>query len=189
MEEKKIKKMTQSALFIALGIILPFFTGQIKEVGNMLLPMHIPVILCALICGRWYGLAVGLILPVLRSVTFSMPQMYPTAISMAFELATYGFVVGFLYEKSRWKCIRALYRAMLSAMLLGRGVWGAVMYVLMGISGGKFTFWMFFSATFINSIPGILLQLVIIPSVMVALKKAKLVPPFGHRKTGEKNDR
>ncbi len=110
MKSNHLKNLTLSAMFLAIGLVLPFFTGQIQQIGNMLLPMHLPVFLCALVCGWRYGLPMAFILPILRSVLFGMPPMYPIAIAMAFELAVYAFVSGFLYEKSRWQCIRALYR-------------------------------------------------------------------------------
>lgn len=93
------KKLTWSAMFIALGLVLPFLTGQIPQFGNMLLPMHIPVILCGLICGWRYGAIVGFVLPLLRYALFGMPVLFPTGIAMSFELAAYGFFSGFLYEK------------------------------------------------------------------------------------------
>lgn len=82
-------------MFVAIGVVLPFFTGQIPQIGNMLLPMHIPVLLCGLICGWQYGGMVGFILPLLRTMLFGMPVLYPTGIAMAFELAAYGLVIGF----------------------------------------------------------------------------------------------
>ena len=172
----KIKTLVLSAMFLALGLALPFLTGQIKEIGNMLLPMHIPVLLCGLICGWQYGFAVGLIVPVLRSLLFGMPVLYPGAVSMAFELATYGFVVGFLYNRSKWKCIVSLYRSMLISMISGRVVWGIVQAILLGIGKNVFTFKMFVAGAFLNAVPGIIIQLVLIPAIMVALRKAKLIP-------------
>ena len=86
MKNTMLKNLTLSAMFLALGLLLPLLTGQIQQIGNMLLPMHIPVFLCALICGWKYGLAVGAILPLLRCVTFGMPPLFPTAIAMALEL-------------------------------------------------------------------------------------------------------
>lgn len=177
-----IKNLTLAAMFLALGLVLPFLTGQIPAVGNMLLPMHIPVLLCGLLCGWQYGLAVGFILPILRSFLFSMPPMFPTAISMAFELATYGFVIGILYARSKWRCIVSLYRSMLVSMLAGRAVWGLVQMLLLGIGEGGFTFAAFLSGAFLNAVPGILLQLILVPAIMLALRRAKLVPLVGHRK-------
>ena len=87
MKNNTLKKTILAAMFLGLGLVLPFLTGQIKEIGNMLLPMHIPVLLCGLICGWQYGIAVGFIMPILRSFLFSMPHMFPNAVSMAFELA------------------------------------------------------------------------------------------------------
>ena len=84
MKHAPLKNLVLAAMFLAIGLVLPFFTGQIPAVGKMLLPMHIPVLLCGLICGWQYGLGVGFVLPLLRSLLFSFPAMYPNAISMAF---------------------------------------------------------------------------------------------------------
>lgn len=182
-----MKKLSVSAMLFAVGLILPFLTGQIKEIGNLLLPMHIPVLLCGLICGWKYGGAVGFLLPLTRSLLFSMPQMYPTAVAMAFELMTYGLVVGLVFSK--WNCIRSLYRALVVSMLAGRIVWGVVMSVLLGF--GEFTFAAFIAGAFAKAVPGIVLQLTLIPAIMVALGRAKLVPIFGrhHGTNSEKHSR
>lgn len=172
----QLRKFTLTAMFLALGLVLPLLTGQIPQIGSMLLPMHLPVFLCALLCGWQYGLPMAFVLPILRSFLFGMPPLFPTAVSMAFELATYAFVAGFLYEKSRWHCTRALYRCLLTAMVAGRLVWGLVQAVLMGLGGKLFTFQAFLGGALLNAIPGIALQLILIPAIMVALHRAKLVP-------------
>ena len=174
--DTKIKNLTFSAMFLALGMVLPFLTGQIPQIGNMLLPMHIPVLLCGLICGWQYGALVGLILPLLRYAVFGMPKLFPTGISMSFELLTYGLVVGWLYMHSKWHCIRALYRCLLIAMVCGRVVWGIVQWILLGASGTGFTVEMFLAGAVLNAIPGIVLQLILIPAVMLALHRTGLVP-------------
>lgn len=175
MNRQSIKKLTLVAMFMAIGFVLPFLTGQIPQIGNSLLPMHIPVLLCGLICGWKYGAAIGVALPLLRSAIFGMPPMFPIGVSMAFELATYGFVTGLLYNRSRWQCVVALYRSMIAAMLAGRVIWGSVQVVLMGINGSAFTWQMFMAGAFTNAIPGIILQLVFIPAIMVALSRTGLV--------------
>ena len=175
MMEKAVKKVTLSAMFMAIGIVLPFLTGQIRQIGTMLLPMHLPVFLCGLICGWQYGAVVGFVLPLLRSMIFGMPQMYPMALATAFELATYGFVAGLLYGKSSWKCIRALYRALILAMVAGRLVWGLVETILLGLGGTMFTWQMFLSGALLNSVPGIVIQLTLIPGIMITLNKVGLV--------------
>ncbi|MCD7772298.1 MAG: ECF transporter S component [Oscillospiraceae bacterium] len=167
--------LTLSAMFLAIGLVLPFLTGQIPQIGSMLLPMHIPVLLCGLICGWQYGLTVGFITPLLRSLLFGMPVLYPGAIAMAFELATYGAVIGFLYNHSKWKCIISLYRSMIAAMIAGRLVWGVAEIILLGIKGNTFTWTAFISGAFLNAIPGIIIQLILIPAIMVALNKTGLV--------------
>ena len=94
---------------------------------------------------------------------------------MAFELAVYGAAAGWLYTRSRWQCVRALYRCLIPAMLAGRLVWGGVMVILMGLSGGVFTWELFLGGALLNALPGIALQLVLIPAVMVLLDRTKLV--------------
>lgn len=178
MHEKRkasVRNTSLGAMFLALGLVLPFLTGQIPQIGNMLLPMHIPVLLCGLICGWQYGLVVGFITPLLRGVLFGMPPFYPNGIAMAFELATYGFVTGFLYSRSRWKCIVALYRCLIAAMLVGRAVWGVAEVILLGLGDNGFTWAAFMSGAFLNAIPGIVIQLVLIPAIMVALDRTGLV--------------
>lgn len=172
---KNLLNLVLSAMFLALGLVLPFLTGQIKEIGNMLLPMHIPVMLCGLVCGWQYGLLVGAITPIFRSSLFGMPVMFPSAVGMAFELATYGFVIGYLFKHAKWKCIKSLYRCLFIAMISGRVVWGIVQTFLLGLSDNGFTLTMFISSAFLKAIPGIILQLVLIPAIMLLLGKTHLV--------------
>lgn len=186
MKKQSLKNMVLAAMFLGLGLVLPFLTGQIKWIGNMLLPMHIPVLLCGLICGWQYGLVIGFILPVMRSMLFGMPPLYPTAVSMSFELAAYGFIIGFLYSHSRWQCVKSLYRCMIIAMLSGRIIWGIAQALLLGLGDNGFTVHAFVSGAFLNAIPGIILQLILIPSIMVLLNRAKLVPFLNSKQMKEK---
>lgn len=178
--KRSVKNLTLSAMFMAIGVILPFFTGQIPKFGNMLLPMHLPVFLCGLICGWQYGAVVGFLLPLFRSMLFGMPPLFPTAAAMAFELMTYGLVAGFLYGRSRWRCVVALYRSLIAAMLAGRIVWGAAQIVFLGIGENLFTWEAFLAGAFLNAVPGIVLQLIFIPAMMIALQRTGLVPVRGH---------
>lgn len=166
MNKSDIKKTIISAAFLSLGMVLPFFVGQIKEIGDTLLPMHIPVMLCGLVCGAKYGFAVGLILPLLRAVTVGMPPIYPNAVWMAVELATYGFVIGFLYFSYNGKQLWWIYCSLIISMICGRITWGITKAVLLGVSGKMFTFQAFIVGGIIDSIPGIILQLVLIPAII-----------------------
>lgn len=181
--KRTVKSLTLAAMFLAIGMVLPFLTGQIPQIGNMLLPMHIPVILCGLICGWQYGAAVGFVLPLLRSAIFGTPLFFPTATAMAFELMTYGLVVGLLYGISRWQCVIALYRCLIIAMIVGRAVWGIVQFIQVGVFGDGFTLQAFMAGAFLNAIPGIILQLILIPAIMIALDRTGLVHFRKHKKT------
>ncbi len=167
------RRLTLSAMLLAIGLLLPFLTGQIQGIGNMLCPMHLPVLLCGLVCGPAWGLAVGAVLPLLRSFLFGMPPLMPTAAAMAFELAAYGFFSGLLRGKLP-KTLPMLFVSLIGAMLLGRVVWGAASLVLYGFAAKSFTWQIFVTSGFVNAIPGIILQLVVIPPVVTALEKAHL---------------
>lgn len=172
---KTNKSTALSAMFISIGIVLPMLTSQVKEIGDTLLPMHIPVMLCGLVCGAKYGFFTGLILPLLRGAIFSMPPLYPNALWMAAELATYGFVIGFIYSRIGKKDLKTVYISLLSAMISGRIVWGITKWTLLGLNGKPFLFSMFLTGGFIDALPGIILQLVLIPLIMSMLNKEKKV--------------
>lgn len=163
---KPTHKLVLSALFLAAGIILPFFTGQIPQIGNLLLPMHFVVFLCTYICGWKYGTIIGFTLPLLRCFLFGMPFLYPDAIAMSFELCAYGFVAGIIYQAVKRRNVIAVYSSMIAAMLCGRAVWGVAKLLLLGIKSEVFTWEMFIAAAFINAVPGILIQLILIPAIV-----------------------
>lgn len=169
---KPINKLSLSALFLSLGLVLPFLTGQIPEIGNMLLPMHIPVLICGFVCGWKYGLLTGFITPLLRMMLFGMPPL-ATAIGMAFELAAYGTVTGLLYEKLPKSKVR-IYISLFSAMIIGRIVWGIVSIFIYGVSGAGFSWQLFIGGALLNAIPGIILQILLIPALIYALEKSGL---------------
>ena len=173
MTSLQIRKLTYAALFLALAMVLPFVTGQIPEIGKSLCPMHIPVLLCGFLCGWPWGLAVGFIAPLLRSVIFGMPAMFPGAVAMAFELAVYGGLSGLLYSLLPKKK-GSVYITLLIAMVAGRVVWGIVRLILAGLSGSSFTWALFLAGAVTTAIPGIILQLVLIPVLVMVLERAGL---------------
>ena len=170
MTKTNVKTLVLAALFLALALVLPFLTGQIPEIGSMLCPMHIPALLCGFFCGWPWGLAVGLIAPVLRSLIFTMPPMYPMAVCMAFELATYGAVSGWLYAKLPRKKI-SVYAALLVAMVAGRLVWGLARFLCTGLDVSAFGLSAFWSGAVTTAIPGIIVQILLIPVLVMTLEK------------------
>ena len=170
---KKNRRLAYSALFLALALVLPFLTGQIPTIGKALSPMHIPVMLCGFLCGPLWGAAVGAVAPLLRSVLFGMPAMFPGGVAMTFELATYGVLSGWLYRllpRKPW----SIYVSLLVAMLGGRLVWGAARFALAGLSGSEFPFSAFLAGAVTGAIPGIVLHIVLIPLLVMGLERAKL---------------
>ena len=174
MKNLSVRNIVLAGFFLAVGIVLPFFTMQIPSIGNMLLPMHIPVLICGFVCGWPLGLIVGFILPLLRSMLFTMPPMYPTALAMAFELAAYGALTGLFYNRLAKKPLNT-YIALGIAMIGGRVIWGIISAILYGMAGQPFGFAIFIAGAFTNAIPGIILQLIVIPILIMALENAHLM--------------
>lgn len=167
----KTKRLVTAALFLAVGMVLPLLTGQLKQLGNALLPMHLPVMLCGFVCSPLLGGAVGLLLPFLRSAVFGMPPFYPNCIWMALELATYGLTAGLLYRHCLKKQLFWCYLSLIISMLAGRVVWGIAKALLLGVGQDAFTLSAFISGGFLTALPGIILQLIVIPPLVRALDK------------------
>ena len=175
-QREKLLKMVLAALFLALAYVLPFLTGQIPEIGSMLCPMHIPVLLCGFLCGWPWGLAVGAVAPLFRSLTLGMPPLFPTATCMALELAAYGALTGLLHRILPKKK-PYVYVSLLVAMVVGRLVWGAAMFIAMGATGGSFTFAAFLAGAITNAIPGIIIQIVLVPVLVMVLEDPRILKP------------
>lgn len=173
---KSVFSLILSAMFLALAVVLPLLTGQIPQVGKMLCPMHIPVLLCGFFCGPWYGLVAGFLAPYLRLLLFGIPVLMPTGVAMSFELATYGFVAGLLYERLP-KRPAYLYAALLGAMVAGRIVWGLVSILVYRLNGSSFGWAIFMSGAFLKSLPGIALQLILIPVIVMTIRRRDRLLP------------
>ena len=170
-----VRNLVLAAMFIALGLLLPFVTGSIPALGARFLPMHLPVLIAGFVLGGPLGFVVGLITPLLRSLMMGgMPPLYPTAIAMSIELAVYGLMTGVLYRLLPKK-IPFIYVALVIAMIVGRIVWGLATFALMGLAGNAFTWQMFIAGAFVNAIPGIIVQIILVPLIVIALKKAHLI--------------
>lgn len=172
MHTNPIRAWTVSAVCLALCLFLPFLTGQIPEIGKALSPMHIPVLLCGFLAGWPLGMAVGFLAPLVRFAFFGMPVLFPVGIAMAFELAAYGLLAGFLYRVLPAKPVY-IYVTLLVSMLAGRLVWGGVFWALSGITGGQFTLAIFLTEAFIKAVPGIICHIAVIPAVVLAVRKAR----------------
>ena len=173
-QKELIRTLTLAAMCLALAIVLPFLTMQIPQIGQALSPMHIPALLCGFICGPFWGAAVGFVAPLLRHLMFGMPPLM-TAIAMAFELAAYGFFAGLFY-KILPKKIPYIYVSLVGAMIVGRIVWGIVKFLISIAQASEFTFAAFIAGAVTGAIPGIICHIILVPLIVIALKKARLVP-------------
>lgn len=170
----KNRNLALSAMFLTLAFIIPLATGQSPQINSVLCPMHIPILLCGFICGKSYGFAVGAMAPILRSLTLGTPLFFPTAVAMAFELATYGFLSGLLYDKLPKKNIH-IYTSFIIAKVIGRIMWGIAHFCLLGFDVSEYSFTDFWSAGVVLSMPGTILQILLIPAIIIIVKNKKLL--------------
>ncbi len=171
---KQMKKLVTAALCLALCLVLPFLTANSMALGNMLSLMHLPVLLCGLTCSWPLGLLVGFTAPLLRCFLLGAPPVM-IAVPMAFELAVYGLVCGLLYSRTKGKKV-GIYLALIPALVAGRIMAALVKFAMLGLGYlESFTLGQFVQAYLVVQWPGIVLQLVLIPLVVFALQKAKLV--------------
>lgn len=171
--KKTVKNLAFSAMFLALCFVLPMITVGSTQIGNMISPMHIPVLICGFVCGWQYAATVGAVAPLLRSMILGMPPMYPIAAGMAFELAAYGLLSGILSRVFPKKNVY-IYPALIISMLGGRCVWGIARYIMAGLSGSQFSLSMFVAGAFTNAIPAIIIHILLIPPIVMAIRKSGL---------------
>lgn len=174
----EVKKISLAGLFVAIGIILPVVLGSVApEVGSVISPMHIPVLLCGYICGKKYGAVVGVSLPFIKIMVYGVPPLH-VVIPMAIELAGYGFFAGYFNEKMG-DSIKGIYKSLTCSMVIGRILYGVAKYIvysygLFGFAGGKYTLLMFLmSGAVLGGIPAIISHLIVIPCILQAVKKRK----------------
>ena len=169
-----VKKSIITAVCIALCVVLPMAFHTIPRAGMIYLPMHIPVLLCGLICGWPYGLLCGAAGPLLSSLLTGMP---PAAVlpAMCIECAVYGLATGLLMKYVRTgKVYGDLYISLVASMLCGRIIAGILKALI--FARGEFTMAAWVGSDFVTALPGIIIQLAIIPSIVFGLMKSKLIP-------------
>lgn len=169
-----VKKSIITAVCIALCVVLPQAFHAIPNAGSIYCPMHIPVLLCGLICGWQYGLLCGIAGPLVSALITGMP---PAAVlpGMLVECAAYGALTGLMMQLVHTKTVYPdLYISLLVAMLGGRIISGIAKALIFSAGSYSMTAWV--TGSFVTSLPGIIVHLVLIPSIVYALMKAKLIP-------------
>ena len=175
-KKKKVTKtsyLIMALICLAISAVLPMLTDQVPRFGQRLRPMHIPVLIAGFACGPVIGFVVGLAAPMLSLLLHGVPALIPAGFAMSFELATYGLISGLLYSQLPRKT-GSIYVSLITAMIVGRIVWGASMIALSSQAGLHFTYQMFMTYAFIDAMPGVLLHIVLIPAVVIALEKTNL---------------
>lgn len=160
------RQLVTAALCAAMGLLLPSVFHLFGGAGPAFLPMHIPILLCGLLCGWQYGALCGAVVPLLSSAMTGMPVLYPTGVAMCFELTCYGAVSGLLYR--RW----GVYPSLICAMLAGRAVSGCANAILLGLGGKTYALSAFLSTAFVVAVPGIIIQLIVLPAIVKLLERA-----------------
>ena len=170
--KKQIYNLVVAALCVALGVVLPIAVHGVPNAGSVLLPMHLPVLLCGLLCGPVYGLACGLLTPLMSSLITGMPG--PAYLpSMLCELAVYGLIAGLLIVLVHTgKSTADLYISLVGAMIAGRIIYGIVNALI--FRAGEYSMSMWLTASFVTALPGIVIQLILLPLIVLGLRRAKL---------------
>lgn len=168
-------RVTLCAMCVALCYVLPIAFHAIG-LGSILSPMHIPVLLCGMICGGGYGLICGIVGPVLSSLLSGMPPMV-MLIRMIPELAVYGLVSGLLMSKVRTgKLFGDTYISLAAAMVAGRIVGGIATAIFYAATSGVYSIALWATSYFVEAVPGIVAHLVLIPLLVFTLEKARAIP-------------
>ncbi len=169
-----VKKAILTAACISLCVVLPMAFHAIPNAGNIYCPMHMPVLLCGLVCGWPFGLLCGVAGPLLSSLFTGMP---PAAYlpSMIIELAAYGLTAGLVMRFVHTRKMMAdLYISLTAALLAGRIVAGASRALT--FASGSYSMEAWITGYFVTALPGLLIQLALLPAVAFALEKARLIP-------------
>ena len=173
-EMSVVKKSIITAVCLGLCVVLPQAFHAIPNAGSTYLPMHIPVLLCGLICGWPFGLLCGLAGPALSTLFTGMPPVAYLP-PMLVECAVYGLMAGLMMKVIRTgKIYVDLYASLIIAMLSGRIVAGLAKALI--FAKGNITMGAWATSYFVTSLPGILIQIVLIPTIVFALMKARLIP-------------
>jgi len=169
-----LKKSITTSMLIALCVVLPMAFHAIPRAGSILMPMHIPVLLAGLICGPLFGLVAGVSGPLLSSLITGMPPSGVVPIMMI-ELGTYGLVAGIMAQVIHTRRISVdLYISLITAMLVGRLVAGVAQAVY--FFDGTYAIAIWTTSYFVTSLPGIVIQLLFVPSVVIALERERVIP-------------
>ncbi|MEW6082784.1 MAG: ECF transporter S component [Bacillota bacterium] len=164
----RIRQLIWGALFVALALFLPMAFHAVG-LGRIFLPMHIPVLMAGLLAGPSVGLTVGITSPILSAILTGMPPlMPPTAQVMLFELGVYGLAAGLLHHRLHLGILPSLILAILGGRLI-YGVLGWLVLPLLGLPGIPLLYPLTVGLT--TSLPGVLLQLVVVPSVVYAAER------------------
>lgn len=162
------KKLVYSSVLIAIGIVLPTITHVTGIPGNILLPMHIPVFIAGFLLGPILGGVIGILLPIINHLILQMPPI-PILYSMIIELFFYGLITGIIYKKTN-----KIMLSLIISMIIGRVAGAFITYVILGL--GNFSLPIWISASFIKGLPGIIIQIILIPLVVNAInKKSKAI--------------
>ncbi len=173
----KIKKACICAICIALCYVLPVALHSFG-LGSILSPMHIPVLLCGLVCGGFYGAFCGIAGPIVSSILSGMPPV-TMLFSMIPELVIYGLLTGLLMQKIRTgKLLPDVYISMAVAMVLGRIMGGIAkaLFIAINATGDAFTLGLWATSYFVTSLPGIVVHLILVPLLVTVLMKTKVIP-------------
>lgn len=168
MEERNyVRRLVIAGLLLAIGVLIPYIFHTTQIPGNVFLPMHIPVLLGGFLLPPHLALILGIVTPLINSLLTTMPQLFPMAVIMAFELGFYGLMASLLYRKLKFPSIISL----ILAMIVGRLIAGVTIFVMVALFGVKLEPISFIIASITAGLPGIIIQLLLVPTLIHSIDK------------------
>lgn len=162
-----VKIFLYTVIATSASVVLPMLvhavgvlTGTDAALGQILLPMHIPVLVLGFCMGPWAGLAAGALSPVISYLITGMPSLALLPCMIA-EIAAYGILAGF-FRDMRLNSVCKI----LSVQILGRLARVLTASVIMFITKKETVFLLTNLKSMIWGLPGIILQLVIVSLII-----------------------
>ncbi|HAE91967.1 ECF transporter S component [Tissierella praeacuta] len=166
-EKNNTRKLVIAGVLLAIGIIVPTIFHTTGIPGNVFLPMHIPVLIGGFLLPPYLALILGMLTPILNSLITGMPKLFPMTVIMIFELGIYGLVTSILYRKLKMPSVISLIVSMIS----GRIMAGFVVFILAAFFEVKMDPMFFIIGGVTTAIPGIIIQLILVPSLVYSIVK------------------
>jgi len=167
MKAETLRGMVTSAAMAALGILLPIAFHAVG-LGSKFMPMVLVLMLNGFLSPLPWAMLTGAVVPIASGLMTGMPPLYPPyCLVMSPEMAMVSGLAAALYRLSK----RRIWPALVTAIVFDRVASIALTYALAGRFGLPPR--IVSIASFAQGLPGIALQLTVIPLTVSALARRR----------------